>query len=80
MVHWLRLASNAESTGSISGQETKIPHAMWHGQKIKKKNQFQHLESLAQIGLPSPSQSYSEMEIVQVSCSLFNIHFVLIKS
>ena len=36
MVQWLKLqASNAEGTGSIPGQGTKIPHATWHGQKIK---------------------------------------------
>ena len=37
MVQWLRLhATNAEGAGSIPGQGTKIPHAMWHGQKKKK--------------------------------------------
>ena len=36
VVQWLKLqASNAEGTGSIPGQGTKIPHAKWHGQKIK---------------------------------------------
>ena len=35
-VQWLRLcASNARGTGSIPGWGTKIPHAAWHGQKIK---------------------------------------------
>ena len=33
-VQWLRLhASNAVGLGSIPGQGTKIPHAVWHGQK-----------------------------------------------
>ena len=37
-VQWLRLcASNAGSADSILGQGTKIPHAAWHGQKIKLK-------------------------------------------
>ena len=37
-VQWLRLhASTAGGTGSIPGCGTKIPHAMWHGQKKKKK-------------------------------------------
>ena len=37
-VQWLRLrASTARGMGSIPGQGTKIPHATWHGQKIKKK-------------------------------------------
>ena len=36
VAQWLGLhASNAESTGSILGQGTKIPHAVWHSQKIK---------------------------------------------
>ena len=38
VVQWLRLcASNAGGAGSIPGQGTKIPHASWHGQKLKKK-------------------------------------------
>ena len=37
-VQWLRLhASNAGAVGLIPGWETKIPHVMQHGQKIKKK-------------------------------------------
>ena len=33
-VQWLGLrASSAGGTGSITGWETKIPHATWHGQK-----------------------------------------------
>ena len=36
-VQWLRLhASNAGGAGSIPSPVTKIPHAMWHGQKKKK--------------------------------------------
>ena len=36
-VQWLRLrASNAGGEGSIPGQGTKIPHAMWWGQKKQK--------------------------------------------
>ena len=36
MVQWLRLrAFTAEGAGSIPGQETKIPQAVWHGQKKK---------------------------------------------
>ena len=38
MVQWLRLnASSAEGTVLIPGQGTKIPNALWHGQKKKKK-------------------------------------------
>ena len=36
VVQWLRLCiSNAEATGSIPGQGTKIPHVAWYG-KFKK--------------------------------------------
>lgn len=35
-VQWLRLrAATARGTGSVPVQGTKIPHAMWRGQKIK---------------------------------------------
>ena len=38
VVQWLRLCtSTAWGTGSIPGQGTKIPRAMWHGQKKKKR-------------------------------------------
>ena len=37
MVQWLRLqASNAAGVGSIPERRTKIPHAVWCGQKKKK--------------------------------------------
>ena len=36
-VHWLRLyASTAEGMGSIPGWGTKIAHAVWPSQKVKK--------------------------------------------
>ena len=36
-VQWLRLhASNAGGEGSTPGQGTKIPHATWRGQILKK--------------------------------------------
>ena len=46
MVQWLRLnASSAEGTVLIPGQGTKIPNALWHGQKKKKlKGQRRYLE------------------------------------
>ena len=38
-VQWLGLcASTAGGVGSIPGQETKIPHAVWHSQKQNKTN------------------------------------------
>ena len=37
-VQWLTLhASTAGGVGSIPGQGTKIPHALWHGQNDSKK-------------------------------------------
>ena len=40
MVQWLRPhASNAGDAGLIPGHETKIPHAVGRGQKVRKKNQ-----------------------------------------
>ena len=39
MVQWLGFnAFTAECPGSIPGLETKIPQALWHGQKNKKTN------------------------------------------
>ena len=36
VAQWLGLsASTAWGTGSVPGQGTKIPHAMWNSQKIK---------------------------------------------
>ena len=41
VVQWLRLsASNARGMGSIPGQGTKIPHAMWHSQNKQTKNVY----------------------------------------
>ena len=40
-VQWLRLyASNAGGVGSIPGQGTKIPHAMWPKDKSKSKIKY----------------------------------------
>ena len=40
MVQWLRFhASIAGGMGSIPGQGTKIPHATWHSQLKKKKDE-----------------------------------------
>ena len=42
-VQWLRLcASNAGAVGSIPPQGTKIPHAVLHGQKEKKKERMEY--------------------------------------
>ena len=38
-VQWLRLhAASARGAGVTPDQGTKTPHAMWHGQRIFKKN------------------------------------------
>ena len=43
VVWWLTLhSSNAGGMGSIPGQGIKIPHAVQHGQEIKKKKRFQN--------------------------------------
>ena len=40
-VQWLRIcASTAGGTGSILGQETKIPQVVWLGWKVKKKKKI----------------------------------------
>ena len=53
-VQWLRLhASNAGAVGLIPGWETKIPHVMQHGQKIKKKIKKQR--EAERVRHPSPS-------------------------
>ena len=36
VVQWLGLCFQCRGMGSIPGQETKIPHVAWHGQKRKK--------------------------------------------
>ena len=42
VVQWLGLgASNAEGTGSIPSQGTKIPHAIWNSQNTKDKTNRQ---------------------------------------
>ena len=47
VVQWLRLCtSKAGATGSIPGWGTKIPHATWHGQNIKKKKNEDSLKSV----------------------------------
>ena len=44
VAQWLRLCTSTEGgAGSIPGGETKIPHAMWHGQKKKKQVVQQHV-------------------------------------
>ena len=41
-VHWLRLdASTAGGMSSIPGWGSKISHAVWHSQKVKKLKQMQ---------------------------------------
>ena len=45
VVQWLRLhGSYAEGGGSVPGWGTKIPHGVWHGQKIKKQSKKSYCE------------------------------------
>ena len=45
VVQWLRLhASTARDVGSIPGWGTKIPHAMWCSQKVKKKKKKEEMD------------------------------------
>ena len=47
VVQWLRLrTSTAGGTGSIPGQGTKIPHAVWHSQKKKKEKKKAHVKDI----------------------------------
>ena len=65
VVQWLRLhASSAEGSGSIPGQGTKIPQALWCGMKeqnevIKKKNTWvtQYFKKEIPSVNPSPTAS-----------------------
>ena len=38
--------------GSIPGKGTKIPHAAWHGQKVKKQINFQNNVCLVFLEIP----------------------------
>ena len=52
MVQWLRLcASTARVLGSSPGLGTKIPHAVWCGQKIRKfkKKKLQRLQLIFKV-------------------------------
>jgi len=35
--------------GFTPGQGTKIPHAMWHGQKLKQTKKFKYLKTKLQV-------------------------------
>ena len=49
-VQWLRLyASNAGGVGSIPGQGTKIPHAMWPKDKSKSKIKYMAVTNTGEI-------------------------------
>ena len=74
VVQWLKLqASNAEGTGSIPGQGTKIPHAKWHGQKIKIiiiKNTSEDLLYDTCCSKSSRALSYFSQRLISVSQSV----------
>ena len=55
MVQWLRLhASNAGAPGSIPGWGTKIPQAMWHGQRNPQTQNLKPDNNLAVLPTPTP--------------------------
>ena len=61
MVQWLTLhTSNAEGAGSIPGQGTKIPHAVQHNQRLKKK------ETLLNPNLARDLEGVSSLEKKQL--------------
>ena len=44
VVQWLAVrTSDARGTGSLPGQGTKIPHAMWYGQEKEKKKKLKEM-------------------------------------
>ena len=50
MVQGFRFCSStAEDLGSILGWETKIPYALWRGQKLKKKKIAQEKELMEKL-------------------------------
>jgi len=52
VLQWLRLCTaNAGGVGSIPGLGTKIPHAMWNGQKIKLKKKSIYEQEFAYLFL-----------------------------
>ena len=65
MVQWLTLhTSNAEGTGSIPGQGTKIPHAVQHSQRLKKKKKKK--ETLLNPNLARDLEGVSSLEKKQL--------------
>ena len=67
MVQWLRLCvSSAEGLGSIPGRGTKIPRAVWHGQKIKKKKKS-HSEDSKGIKIKPPKTKNGRGDLVEES-------------
>ena len=58
MFQWLRLCTaNAGGVGSIPGLGTKIPHAMWNGQKAKLKKKSIYDQEFAYLFLLPNSSS-----------------------
>ena len=55
MAHWLRLhASTARGTSVVPGWGTKIPHAVWHSQKKKKKER----KKIDNLNKPTASENF----------------------
>ena len=59
-VQWLRLCtSNAGGAGLIPGWGTKIPHATWYGQKLKKKNTQKNQKISVREDVQKPKPLYT---------------------
>ena len=65
MVPWLRLCIfKARDLGSVPDQGSKIPHAVWHSQKIKKKKKKKNFKKkLRHIFLIKIKKTHSEWEV-----------------
>ena len=73
-VQWLRpWAYNAWGVGSIPGQGTKIPHAMWSGQIKKKKSKY--LDKYCRLFFLNPSKYVGQPKAkAMFSGRVFNTH------
>ena len=66
VVQWLAVrTSEARGTGSLPGQGTKIPHAMWYGQENEKKKKKKLKEMMLDLRL---MQNQVQSYVASVDC------------